>query len=35
VSGPISALLLIACGRAAALPQLSGDGVPALTGALS
>jgi uncharacterized protein (TIGR03083 family) len=35
VSGPISALLLIACGRAAALPQLSGDGVPALTAALS
>jgi hypothetical protein len=35
VSGPISALLLIACGRTAALPQLSGDGIPALTAALS
>jgi uncharacterized protein (TIGR03083 family) len=35
VSGPMGALLLIVCGRTAALPQLSGDGVPALTAALS
>ena len=31
VSGPMIALLLICCGRLAALPQLSGDGVGALT----
>jgi uncharacterized protein (TIGR03083 family) len=35
VSGPISVLLLIICGRTAALPQLSGDGVPDLTAALA
>jgi len=35
VTGPISALLLICCGRTAALPQLSGDGVSELAAALS
>ena len=35
VTGPISALLLICCGRTAALPQLSGAGVPHLAAALS
>jgi len=30
VRGPMAALLLICCGRAAALPQLSGDGAAAL-----
>jgi uncharacterized protein (TIGR03083 family) len=35
VTGPISALLLICTGRTAALPQLSGEGVPALAAALS
>lgn len=35
VTGPISALLLICTGRTAALPQLSGEGVPELAAALS
>ena len=35
VSGRISVLLLIICGRIAALPQLSGDGVPDLTAAFA
>jgi uncharacterized protein (TIGR03083 family) len=35
VSGPMSALLLICTGRTAALPQLSGEGVPELAAALS
>jgi uncharacterized protein (TIGR03083 family) len=35
VRGPMSALLLICAGRLAALPQLSGDGVPDLTARLS
>jgi uncharacterized protein (TIGR03083 family) len=35
VTGPISALLLTSCGRTVALPQLTGDGVPELTAALS
>lgn len=35
VSGPIHALLLVATGRLTALPQLSGDGVPSLTAALT
>lgn len=35
VSGPIGALLLITCGRTAALPQLSGAAVPDLTAALA
>ncbi|MEV4622440.1 maleylpyruvate isomerase family mycothiol-dependent enzyme [Asanoa sp. NPDC049573] len=35
VVGPISALLLISCGRTVALPQLSGDGIPELAAALS
>ncbi len=34
VTGPISALLLICTGRTAALPQLSGEGVPQLAAAL-
>ncbi|MDG6106179.1 maleylpyruvate isomerase family mycothiol-dependent enzyme [Dactylosporangium aurantiacum] len=35
IQGPIAALLLISCGRTAALPQLSGDGVPRLAAALA
>jgi uncharacterized protein (TIGR03083 family) len=35
VRGPMSALLLVCAGRLAALPQLSGDGVPDLTTRLS
>lgn len=35
VRGPISAILLVACGRLVALPQLSGDGAPNLTARLS
>lgn len=35
VTGPISALLLTCTGRTAALPQLSGEGVPELAAALS
>lgn len=35
VRGPMAALLLICCGRTAALPQLSGDGVAALTDRLA
>ncbi len=35
VHGPMAALLLICAGRVAALPQLSGPGVPALTARLS
>jgi uncharacterized protein (TIGR03083 family) len=35
VSGPIHAILLVSTGRLAALPQLSGDGVPRLTAALT
>jgi uncharacterized protein (TIGR03083 family) len=34
VHGPMAALLLVCAGRVAALPQLSGPGVPALTAAL-
>ncbi|GAA0743429.1 maleylpyruvate isomerase family mycothiol-dependent enzyme [Dactylosporangium roseum] len=35
VSGPMSALLLILCGRTVVLPQLSGDGVADLATALA
>lgn len=35
VRGPMAALLLICCGRTAVLPQLSGDGVAALTDRLA
>jgi hypothetical protein len=35
VSGSIGALLVIACGRTAALPRLSGEGVAALAAAPS
>jgi uncharacterized protein (TIGR03083 family) len=35
VSGPMAALLLVCCGRLAALPQLSGAGVAELTARLS
>lgn len=35
VHGPMAALLLVCAGRTAALPQLSGPGVPALTARLS
>jgi hypothetical protein len=31
VRGPMAALLLVCCGRLAALPQLSGDGAAELT----
>ena len=34
VQGPISALLLVSCGRLAALPQLSGEGAATLTARL-
>lgn len=34
VTGPMSALLLLSCGRLAALPRLSGPGLPALSAAL-
>ena len=35
VSGPMSTLLLVCCGRLAALPQLSGDGAAELTARLT
>ena len=35
VSGPMAAMLLVCCGRLAALPQLSGDGAPSLTARLA
>jgi uncharacterized protein (TIGR03083 family) len=35
VRGPMEALLLVCCGRLAALPRLSGDGVTELTARLS
>jgi hypothetical protein len=35
VHGPMAALLLVSAGRVAALPQLSGPGVPDLTARLS
>lgn len=35
VQGPMAALLLVCCGRAAALPRLSGDGVAELTARLT
>lgn len=35
VQGPMAALLLVCCGRLAALPQLTGDGAPALTARLT
>jgi uncharacterized protein (TIGR03083 family) len=35
VEGPMGALLLVCCGRVAALPRLSGDGVATLTTRLS
>ncbi|RSM43453.1 hypothetical protein DMB66_53375 [Actinoplanes sp. ATCC 53533] len=35
VRGPMAALLLVCCGRTAALPQLSGDGIAELTARLA
>ena len=35
VEGPMAALLLVCCGRVAALPRLSGEGVDVLTARLS
>ncbi len=35
VRGPIAAMLLLLTGRPAALPQLTGDGLPTVTASLS
>jgi len=35
VRGPMAALLLVCCGRLAALPELSGDGIAGLTSSLA
>lgn len=35
IRGPIAALLLVCCGRTAALPQLTGDGIAELTARLT